>query len=61
MKKTTQNLEGFYSLVLRIPFKMWSVNFLELFSKVVFNKDQDCCQEQLIMLTYFVFFTSNSW
>ena len=42
MKKTTQNLEVFHSLVLKIPFKLRSVNLLELFSKAVFNKDQGC-------------------
>ena len=28
------------SLVLKIPFKLRSINFLKLFSKVMFNKDQ---------------------
>ena len=42
MKKTTQNLEVFYSLVLKIPIKLRSINFLELFNKAVFNKDQGC-------------------
>ena len=41
MKKTTQNLEVFYSLVLKIPFKLRSINFLELFNKAVFQ-DQGC-------------------
>ena len=61
MKKTTQNIEFFHSLVLKVPFKLWSINFLELFSKVMFNKDQDCCREQLITLTCFLFFTSDFW
>ena len=55
MKKTTQNLEVFDSLVLKIPFKLMSINFLELFSKVVFNKDQGCYREPLITLTLFLF------
>ena len=55
MKKATQNLEVFDSLVLKIPFKLMSINFLELFSKVVFNKDQGCCREPLITLTLFLF------
>ena len=55
MKKTTQNLEVFSSLVLQIPFKVRSINFLELFSKVVFNKAQGCYREPLIVLTLFLF------
>ena len=61
MKKTTQNLKVFYSSVLKIPFKLRSIIFLELFSKVVFNKDQGCRREQLITLTCFLFFMSNFW
>ena len=55
MKKATQNLEVFDSLVLKIPFKLMSINFWELFSKVVFNKDQGCYREPLITLTLFLF------
>ena len=56
MKKTTQNLEVFYSLVLQILFKVRSINFLELFSKVVFKKAQGCYREPLIALTLFYFY-----
>ena len=52
MKKTTQNLEVFYFLVLKIPFKLMSINVLELFSKVVFNKDQGCYREPLDQLIF---------
>ena len=60
-KKTTQDLEVFYSLVLKIPFNLRSTNFLELFSKFVFSKDQGCCREHLITLACFLYFTSNFW
>ena len=52
---------SFYSLVLKIPFKLRLINFLELFSKVMFNENQVCCREQLITLTCFLFLTSNFW